>query len=660
MAYRDGISVADIQAAIRGDLFNAPGLPIQYSARPGQTFGVHATQNARPFDSIVAHHTGGSTLQSALNAQRDPFTGQTRGYHFYIDRDGTIVQGAPLDARTNHVQPPSSSQRIDRDDISNSNAIGIAYVGKSSNPTPQQQASAETLTRSLMERYNISSQNVVGHGQIQRSREAGEGMPLVEAMQRQPSPTMVARNEPPRPAQPAAQPEQPEPLLQEARWQTPEQLQQQAQSSLSNLLGGSPTKVGAGSEMANGAPSFDEAGMSGFARPVGPSPNEIVQQRSPADYNSVATLPRTEAFSDASRVMDRSGAGIFAGHTWPDIQNVHPANGAYSLGQFPQSVFAQGQTPQASFPSLTALLGGQETTPPANAAPGRLTSADIFAQPEIPKITVNPQPRSPAPTQAPQQSAPPIQQSLEPRAPSAGSSQSASIPLPQPRPFDLGRDAFASRVWSTNPTLDPSSPQAFNMQEAAIKQGYAPWAPELGRGPNAPSLPQASSGVGGGPDMFRAMANTPAGGGNFLQQGMSSPFGMFGGGGNGSGGNSQPGPFDGMARDIIQGLKKFVGETSPTDSSFRPENSFASNVPDSGPSGIMQQAQEMTGMPGMGSNPLASLFGGNGFGGMSQLAQLFGDGTLPMMDMPMEMAMAPMSMPDFGGGFGGVDFGFIA
>src|SRR6187402_1510271 len=72
-----GYSVADVQAAVRGDMFNSPGMPIKYEAQPGQQYGRHATQNAQPFDSIVAHHTGTPSLDSALNYARkgNPLTG---------------------------------------------------------------------------------------------------------------------------------------------------------------------------------------------------------------------------------------------------------------------------------------------------------------------------------------------------------------------------------------------------------------------------------------------------------------------------------------------------------------------------------------------------------------------------------------------------------
>lgn len=193
-----GFTVNDVQAAVRGDMFNSPGLPVKYEAQPGQTFGIDATRNAQPLQNLVAHHTGGPTLDGALTRARQggPFgAGPNFGYHFYIDTDGTVVQGAPMDARTNHVMPPGSAQRTGRDDISNNNSVGVSFVG-SGNPNDRQLAAAQNLSRSLMQQYGIQPQNVVGHGEIQNSRQAGEGMPLVNALRAGPAQEPVVAQAP--------------------------------------------------------------------------------------------------------------------------------------------------------------------------------------------------------------------------------------------------------------------------------------------------------------------------------------------------------------------------------------------------------------------------------------------------------------------------------
>lgn len=181
-----------------------PGLDIKYSYDPNQTFGRSATARAQPFSAIVSHYTGGNSLESALSTSKgDPARGGSPyGYHFYIDKDGTVYQGAPLTARTNHVMPPNSQYRSDRPDISNNNAIGISMVGTNNKPTPEQVASGQKLVTALQQRYPaIINDNIVGHGQIQArgkdSREPDEGMALVNAARTGKAPTQTAAATPP-------------------------------------------------------------------------------------------------------------------------------------------------------------------------------------------------------------------------------------------------------------------------------------------------------------------------------------------------------------------------------------------------------------------------------------------------------------------------------
>jgi hypothetical protein len=164
--------------------FAVEGLPIKDGIKPGATYGKEATANAQPFSAIVVHYTGTDRLSSALNTLRgDPFRGgDSFGYHFYIDTDGTVTQAAPLEARTNHVQPPTSPNRTGRPDISNSNAVGISFVGKANNPTAAQLESGSKLAAGLMRSLDIPIENIVGHGEVQNSRKKDEGMALVDAI----------------------------------------------------------------------------------------------------------------------------------------------------------------------------------------------------------------------------------------------------------------------------------------------------------------------------------------------------------------------------------------------------------------------------------------------------------------------------------------------
>lgn len=168
-------------ARVDNDRLVVDGLPIEYLGDPKKTYSRAA---ANPFKAIVVHHTGGPTMDSALNTLNygDPSRGGGKfGYHFYIDTDGSVVQGVPLSKRTNHVKGPFATARKDKSDVDNGNSIGISFVG-SGEPNERQMESAKRLAGSLMSHYGISAQNVYGHGELQTDRSKNEGMALVRAI----------------------------------------------------------------------------------------------------------------------------------------------------------------------------------------------------------------------------------------------------------------------------------------------------------------------------------------------------------------------------------------------------------------------------------------------------------------------------------------------
>ena len=93
------------------------------------------------------------------------------GYHFYIDRDGNVLQGAPLDRVTNHIKNGTNG-------TTNANAIGIVMAGVSDNtpPTEAQLQKAVELGGELQKIYKVPSTNIYGHGEVNpghRSKEEG-------------------------------------------------------------------------------------------------------------------------------------------------------------------------------------------------------------------------------------------------------------------------------------------------------------------------------------------------------------------------------------------------------------------------------------------------------------------------------------------------------
>lgn len=162
------------------DRLTIPDLQITYAGRSDVPYGRAATAGARPFRGIVFHHSGIADSATAVAYQHNGDRERRGhfGYHFYIDRDGTITQGAPLTARTNHVKDLDHPTRRPGIDLTNSDSIGIAISGSSDNPTPAQIESARKLATALQGRFNFPASATTGHGEIQRDRQSGEGMTL--------------------------------------------------------------------------------------------------------------------------------------------------------------------------------------------------------------------------------------------------------------------------------------------------------------------------------------------------------------------------------------------------------------------------------------------------------------------------------------------------
>lgn len=180
--------------------FSVPNRPAQTSGRvdlndpnirpamaPGATYGRSATANAEPFSGLVFHTAGDdrTSLNALLRYTQTPDAarGGTFGYHYLIDRDGTVHQTAPHSARTNHIKPPGSAERHAsvRDlDLANTNALGIATFG--SNPNHTQREAALRLAETLRGRYGIDASRVFGHGDLQRDRTSSEGRDLASTV----------------------------------------------------------------------------------------------------------------------------------------------------------------------------------------------------------------------------------------------------------------------------------------------------------------------------------------------------------------------------------------------------------------------------------------------------------------------------------------------
>ena len=169
---------AGVRVSVREGSQVSNELNIIDRSNPNFHYSKSATANAQPFKYIVLHHAEGTAENLVKYGQRDdPGRGGAFGYHYYIEKDGTILQGAPDDKRTNHVKAPTASQRklSAPGDLSNSNALGITLAEGHKGATPEQLAALDRLVPHIQDKYKIAGANILGHGDLQTDRQHNEG-----------------------------------------------------------------------------------------------------------------------------------------------------------------------------------------------------------------------------------------------------------------------------------------------------------------------------------------------------------------------------------------------------------------------------------------------------------------------------------------------------
>lgn len=199
-----------------GDVLTAPGMRIAYWGRPAGEknshsysgtvdYGTEVTKRKKPFRGVVWHYTAREPVINFVKYQHNGECGRDRcgqfGYHFYIARDGSVIQGAPLSVRTNHIKRMGHRQRTRIGAwLDGSEALGISLVGAckpkqmkdraiTSNcvgwdATPEQTASAMMLAREVNKQLGISRCAHFGHGELQNDRRDYEGTEIAQAVRR--------------------------------------------------------------------------------------------------------------------------------------------------------------------------------------------------------------------------------------------------------------------------------------------------------------------------------------------------------------------------------------------------------------------------------------------------------------------------------------------
>ena len=184
------------------NVLSVPGVTVAYWGRPTAKFSREASRKIR---TIVVHYPAvGARARLPDMAQRlvDHLHRTCLGYHFYVDRNGRVVQGAPLNRRTCHVKPPGHIVRRSTAPgyIRNGNSVGISLIGacdpSRTNPgghkwncrrewiTPAQWAAAIATIKALQDRFQLPCNAIIGHGELQTDRNHFEGQLLTQAIKR--------------------------------------------------------------------------------------------------------------------------------------------------------------------------------------------------------------------------------------------------------------------------------------------------------------------------------------------------------------------------------------------------------------------------------------------------------------------------------------------
>jgi len=138
------------------------GIPTEWRASPNY--------NERKPNFVILHYTGDATAAQALATLTDP--ARSVSAHYLIARDGSIQQ--LVDERMRAWHAGESRWGSTRD--LNSASIGIELDNNGREPfDPAQIASLLRLLRDIVDRYQIPSENILGHGDIAPRRKPDPG-----------------------------------------------------------------------------------------------------------------------------------------------------------------------------------------------------------------------------------------------------------------------------------------------------------------------------------------------------------------------------------------------------------------------------------------------------------------------------------------------------
>ena len=125
----------------------------------------------RNWTHVIVHHTGAEEKDAAQVRRYHLSLGWVDiGYHYVVERDGTVVSGRSLSLQGAHCAAGGM----------NFYGIGVALLGNLENhpPLAAQRTSLNNLLLELCRRFNIPAQRVLGHREVPGAATACPGRNL--------------------------------------------------------------------------------------------------------------------------------------------------------------------------------------------------------------------------------------------------------------------------------------------------------------------------------------------------------------------------------------------------------------------------------------------------------------------------------------------------
>jgi hypothetical protein len=130
--------------------------------------------NPEEVSNLVIHHTGGDTPEGAMAWWNNPKS-KGVGAHYIINKDGSVINTAPITDSTGHIMPDLATKKIN-----NKTSLGIEIVGKSDKDVTQAQKDAvkRLYEEQILPTYpNIKLENIRGHGELAKGYTGSHARP---------------------------------------------------------------------------------------------------------------------------------------------------------------------------------------------------------------------------------------------------------------------------------------------------------------------------------------------------------------------------------------------------------------------------------------------------------------------------------------------------